>query len=253
MRRLIFLAIVLSSHALSLTLRSGIAAAQQLSSPSPTSITLPATLGAPHVCNASKYPGSALQSGAEGTVTIVFSIEPDGTTKDAVVTDSSGTAALDQRALDCVATWQYRPAMRDGHPIEVPWVNVITFSLHVPGPPIALVGRPVAIGKAHICLTKDYPPEAIPSCAEGIAKLSYHIEPDGTIKDLVVTESTGNASLDQASIKCASGWQYAPESQDEKQMEFAWQAKIVWHPPPGTCTSNSTTSSTPPHNPTGSP
>jgi protein TonB len=67
--------------------------------------------------------------GFKGVTTISFHVEPDGSVKDVVVTKSSGFDALDQVAAECATQWQYKPAMRNGQPIEVSWHANVQWNL----------------------------------------------------------------------------------------------------------------------------
>lgn len=51
-------------------------------------------------------------------VLVAFDIEPDGSVKNAIVAGSSGDAAIDKDAIECVSRRVYKPATRDGEPVE---------------------------------------------------------------------------------------------------------------------------------------
>jgi TonB family protein len=50
---------------------------------------------------------------------VAFYIETDGSVKDPVLLRSSGDAAIDKDALDCITQRSYVPAMQNGRPVEV--------------------------------------------------------------------------------------------------------------------------------------
>jgi TonB family protein len=52
-------------------------------------------------------------------VLVGFDVEPDGTVQNATVTESSGDPAIDKDAIECVSRRTYKPATRDGAPIEI--------------------------------------------------------------------------------------------------------------------------------------
>ncbi|HSC19312.1 MAG TPA: energy transducer TonB [Rhizomicrobium sp.] len=65
------------------------------------------------------YPGAERIAGIEGTVTLAITVATDGSVRDAQVTQSSGNVELDRVAEVCVkAKWRYKPAMKDGVPVE---------------------------------------------------------------------------------------------------------------------------------------
>lgn len=70
------------------------------------------------------YPAAARRRGLQGLVVVLVRVLPDGSAGALSVAESSGHALLDQAALDAVAGWRFRPALRDGvaveHDLEVP-------------------------------------------------------------------------------------------------------------------------------------
>jgi|GEM_PF-1513753 len=74
----------------------------------------------PHIC-AQDYPPEAFKAKIGGTTTVRFFITAEGQVRSPAVANSSGNADLDAAALECVRYWRYRPATKDGKPVEVPW------------------------------------------------------------------------------------------------------------------------------------
>jgi protein TonB len=96
----------------------------------PAGITAPASIGRPHNCPQGKwYPPMAIRLNQEGTTTLAFKITADGSITDVTVAESSGHDSLDQAAISCAQSWQYKPAMQNGSPVEVPWKASIKWSL----------------------------------------------------------------------------------------------------------------------------
>lgn len=86
---------------------------------------------------------------------------------------------------------------------------------------------PVPLGAPHMCL-QLYPPEAAAAHIEGTAKVAFVITKEGRVRDVVISESSGNALLDEASVRCASEWLYRPEIKDSEAVERPWQAIVKW-------------------------
>jgi TonB family protein len=222
-----FVFVIMSAVALAQTPPAYIAAAAGIEY-----YTTPPTPTSPHICSADHYPRSSLLRGEQGAVTISFVIGPEGSPRDAIVVDSSGSPSLDARALECVTSWKYYPAMLSGQPVAMPWSNRIVFSLDPPGGPESAYERPVSADSPHLCPVKDYPAEAIKACAEGIATLSLQIATDGSVSKVHLVSSSGNTALDRTSIDCVSRWKYAPWVPEEGQPDsFSWEAKAVWRLP----------------------
>ncbi|MGB9242861.1 MAG: TonB family protein, partial [Candidatus Acidiferrales bacterium] len=62
------------------------------------------------------YPRPALQAGVEGTVKIHATVGRDGSVKN--LKGVSGPALLTSAAIDAAQYWRYRPALRNGEPVE---------------------------------------------------------------------------------------------------------------------------------------
>jgi TonB family protein len=85
--------------------------------------------------NPPDYPRRAIQRRQEGWVDVSFVVERDGSVSDPVVESSSGVTELEQAALDAVLTWQYRPATRNGQPVQQCEVRSrLTFSIETGRP-----------------------------------------------------------------------------------------------------------------------
>lgn len=88
----------------------------------------PATVGKAHSC-AAAYPKDSVHNGEEGVTKLAFTVLSDGTVSDIKVAGSSGFARLDEAAVQCVADWHYRPAMKDGQIVDKPWRAKVTWKL----------------------------------------------------------------------------------------------------------------------------
>lgn len=76
------------------------------------------------------YPRDALRRGAEGTVLLQVLVGTDGRPLEVGISQSSGHRDLDAAARRHVlAHWRFRPAHRDGHPVQALGLVPIAFSL----------------------------------------------------------------------------------------------------------------------------
>ena len=73
------------------------------------------------------YPAIGLAMRSEGTVMLAATISKAGNIENLRVL--SGPALLQQAALDAVKTWQYRPYLLDGEPVEVETTVNVVFTL----------------------------------------------------------------------------------------------------------------------------
>jgi protein TonB len=74
------------------------------------------------------YPAIAYAAGVEGTVVLAAVIARDGSIQNLHVV--SGSAMLQQAALDAVRTWRYRPYLLNDEPVEVETTINVIFRLH---------------------------------------------------------------------------------------------------------------------------
>ena len=75
------------------------------------------------------YPNRALTRGLEGYVIVEFTVTPQGTTKDAVVIEST-SSLFERAAVEAALKFKYKPRVIDGQAVEVPGVrNKITFEI----------------------------------------------------------------------------------------------------------------------------
>jgi TonB family protein len=96
----------------------------------------------PATCAKPVYPQASRRKGSQGTTTLSFLIDTDGSVAASRILKSSGDAALDEAARASVAQCQFKPAMKDGKP-EPAWVAVqYVWSLEPALPPAAPPAQP---------------------------------------------------------------------------------------------------------------
>jgi TonB family protein len=179
-------------------------------------------------CALNWYPHEAIVQGVVGKPLLSLMAGADGKPRDIVLEQSSGSSLLDQAAISCVSHWTFDPATWEGSPVAEPRWFAIIFALNHEQP-ITNEAHPVL---SKLCrVGKFYPSDAIKTCTEGTATASFLIEPDGSLKKVHLTSSTGNASLDEATIKCVSATAYVPQDPDHIQHEIPWQMTVAWRLP----------------------
>jgi len=76
------------------------------------------------------YPKPDLREGHQGKVTLDFKIGPDGMVSDSRIRLSSGFPGLDEAARAAIAQCRFRPALKDGQPVEAWTLVQYVWSLH---------------------------------------------------------------------------------------------------------------------------
>jgi TonB family protein len=75
-----------------------------------------------------EYPKKAVKAGIEGTVVLRIEIGPDGRAHNVQVARSLDPE-LDQKAIECVQTWKFRPGTKNGSPVTVAASVEVAFRL----------------------------------------------------------------------------------------------------------------------------
>ena len=73
------------------------------------------------------YPDSWKREGLQGTVHLHITIAKDGSVRDVKVVD--GDALLAKSAEKAVKQWRYKPALKNGEPVEVQATVAVAFAL----------------------------------------------------------------------------------------------------------------------------
>jgi TonB family protein len=208
-----------------------------------------------HVCDPNKYYTQAILKGLQGATEVRFNIAPDGTVANVWVLTSSGSDELDNAAIECAKQWHYKPAMKGGVAVSVPWHATVIFKL--PGvaaswPNIVTEGEadcrtsdcqgelaqaadsgpvhPGGIG-GHVCnfrSSRSYalgPPRALTNSATTV---QFEITPDGSVTDIAVTKSSGDTDLDNHVVECAKEWRYKPAMKDGVAVSVPWTVTVNW-------------------------
>ena len=92
-------------------------------------VTAPVSIGGAHICMR-QYPAIAVRLNQEGTTTVRFTVNTDGSVSNVQVVSSSGHDALDQAAIRCASSWRYKPALDGGQAVAAPWTTNVSWKLH---------------------------------------------------------------------------------------------------------------------------
>lgn len=94
----------------------------------PAPPTPPSAIAATHT--QPPYPMIAVREGQQGTVQLNISVAADGSVQDVSVTESSGSQALDDAAIEWIKEhWRYRPATRNGQAVVANTRADVVFNL----------------------------------------------------------------------------------------------------------------------------
>jgi len=142
-----------------------------------------------------------------GTVVLYTQIDPSGTATNIHVIKSLGFG-LDEKAMEAVETWKFKPGYKDGAPVTVEATIEVNFRLLEGGWTIARQDFVTAAGVSKPVLTTVPSPLNCKS-ADARLELSVSVRPDGTVGDVRVVSST-DASLNQGIADSVEQWIFAP-------------------------------------------
>jgi TonB family protein len=191
--------------------------------PPPDTLHPPPPSGAhPHRC--AFFPPAAMLNRAGGDVLMSFTVATDGAVQNPVVAKPSGNADLDAGATACVAQWRYKPALKDGVPIAVPWQATIRWVQDAWHRPLVekQPAPPCDVDRARIA-------KAQPGATTIIR---YQVATDGTVGDIALTQSSGDATLDQSVAACMAKIRFEPVADADGKPIPPLNWSIKWAPGP---------------------
>lgn len=206
--------------------------------PVPPGVVPPRASGL-HVCREPPY-----LDDVGGITVLTFTITPQGTVADSTVVRSSGFPSFDELARDCVYAWLYSPATKDGHPISFQTAVGVGSLVKLPDePPVrgASVVEFILTGHNKGALEQQAGASSNASLASNLVQgpartnwhysceswqyhnngvlLAYNVDPEGSVKDISVLNSSGNAEEDADAIKCIAKRAYRPAMQNGRPVE----------------------------------
>ncbi|BFI96963.1 MAG: hypothetical protein RSP_24730 [Rhodanobacter sp.] len=75
-----------------------------------------------------RYPTAALRAGLSGWVMVGFTVTTDGRTTNVHVVDAQPRHVFDRAAMEAIDHYRFKPAMRDGNPVESSSQQKVVFS-----------------------------------------------------------------------------------------------------------------------------
>jgi TonB family protein len=184
-----------------------------------TQVFTPVSIGKRHTCTLG-YPLEALEQRAEGTTTLQFHVATDGSVKAPSVSRSSGRADLDTVAISCVSAWHYKPAVKDGAPVEMPWHADIRWK----------VGEPeTATAPAAACSQFLAAAYKMPANISGRSFVVFLLAADGSATPKKLIESSGDDVLDQAAMRCVAARRFQIWHRIAPPDEFPEYTVVDWN------------------------
>lgn len=173
---------------------------------------------------APQYPPKALAKRTQGSVTVAFTIQPDGTTTDIHIVDSTPPGLFDDVARAAVSQWLFHPATADGVAVARRVSQTLLFRPPAkplptaqskpqprpePKPHTPANSIPGNIHPTHLVAPR-YPPNAYRSRQGGSVTVSFTVRRSGRTGHIRVLMSKPHHVFDRATVEAVRQWRFQP-------------------------------------------
>jgi TonB family protein len=163
-----------------------------------------------------------------GTVWLSLVVGEDGNVRDIRDATSLGLG-LDEKAVDAVSRWRFRPGLKDGMPVPV-GVNVeINFRLLEERGAWALsraAFNPPEGAARPVLTSASYPPVDTTSGPNRSVAISFDVNPDGMAENLHIEKSSGPGAESEV-IRIVRGWQFRPGIKDSQPVSVPCTLEFI--------------------------
>jgi TonB family protein len=163
-----------------------------------------------------EYSDEARRAKWQGAVLLQVTVDDNGVPQNIQVARSLGMG-LDQKAIEAVQKWRFKPGLKDGQPVSVAAVIEVNFRLAqspepaaaaAPVPGAVMIGGAIMESRLVQKVPPVYPSNARTARVQGLVQLSVIVGPDGRVQN--VQALSGPALLTQAAIESVAQWVYQP-------------------------------------------
>jgi TonB family protein len=157
-----------------------------------------------------EYAEEARVAKMSGEVKVSVVVGVDGTAQDVRVTKSAGLG-LDEKAVEAVGAWRFKPGEKDGMPVPVMVDIEVNFRL-LRDSKWALtraVFNPPEGATRPVVTAAPYPPIYTPAGQTGSIAISFDVNPTGTAENLHI-EKSSDPALESEVIRIVRGWKFRP-------------------------------------------
>jgi TonB family protein len=177
-----------------------------------------------------EYSEEARIAKMSGTVLVSVVVGEDGKARDVRAVRSPGLG-LDEKAIEAVGRWQFKPGMKEGMPVPVAASIEINFRLaraHGDSPwTLSRAAFNALDGTTKPVLTRaPYPSADTTTGANGSVAISFDVDRNGTTANLHIEKSSSSA-LESEVIRIVRGWQFRPGVKDGQPVSVPCTLEFV--------------------------
>lgn len=173
------------------------------------------------------YTPAAMRNRIQGSVEVEATVGIDGKPGDITVTRSLDKVyGLDDKAVEAVSKWVFKPGTREGKPVPVQVKIELTFTLRdspIFDPADAGVTPPVLLAAKK----PSYTLETMRRKVEGVVGLEGVVKIDGTVGEIRVVKSL-DPSLDAKAIEAFQAYAYKPATRNGRPVNYRLKAEFIF-------------------------
>jgi TonB family protein len=188
------------------------------------------------------YPLALRRSGNTGEVLVGFVVDEKGQVRDAAV-KRSNHPAFEEPALEAVRKWKFKPATKDGKPVQSKVMVPIVFNLDG-GPAregameVRGAGKQTGLPEQYRydvppkpkgVLYPVYPYELLEARTSGKAKVGLYVDERGRVSNVVVAEATEPA-FGHALMAAVAAFEFVPALRDGKPVPTILRMEHEFNP-----------------------
>jgi len=188
------------------------------------------------------YPYGARRKGIQGSVTVKYTVTREGKVVQPAVLEGEPQGVFDESVLRSIRRWRFRPAIRDGKPVDVVIIATVEFAIRSSEETgesdetedfgarvVAVTPKPRA--DAYDLSEVDKPPRAIertdpmyPAAAlekgiSGQVTLRFIVTKEGNVIEPSVIEGDPPNIFDSSALAAIRGWQFRPATKDGQPVD----------------------------------
>ena len=171
------------------------------------------------------YSEQARKAKYQGTVILAIVVDENGNPTHIRVVKPLGMG-LDEKAIEAVEKWRFRPGMKDGQPVRVVAQIEINFRLLVPGWNVGEIKFKSPPGSsAAVVLSRhfDNPKHRVP----GSVSLTFDIDEKGKPKNVRAIRSP-NQALQDAATASMRKWRFRPAMQGGEAISVSGTVEFTY-------------------------
>jgi TonB family protein len=178
------------------------------------------------------YPQAALAQGQRGSVTIVFTIAPNGRTEHVHIASAVPSGVFDRATLQAARQWRFRPATVNGKPVAITASQTLVFNPPLqkraapqpPPPPRLAHARPRPMTTAPSTkpppaklrllhsVAPQYPASAYRQKIGGSVTVRFTVGLDGKTHHIRIIKAHPRGVFNHAAIQAVRQWRFKPPS-----------------------------------------